>query len=212
MLGDLSKKYESNGEPGCISTGAGDAGGKSYGMYQMASKQGVVDLYIKWLRENGYWFATKLAEYPVGSVAFDDTWEYLAKSGNRGDFIKSQHDFIKAMYYDKAVAALARAMYNVEEKHSDVMRDVVWSRAVQYGAGNIVEMFEAAAMELGYPNLSYVDAIDFDNVMIRAIYMDVCSTPEWTNGSPALREGLYNRFKNECDDALAALWNEMGEA
>lgn len=209
MLGDLSKKYESNGDPGCISSGWGDAGGKSYGMYQLASNTGSVESYIKWLRRNGYWFADKLAEYPIGSIAFDDTWKFLANSGNRGDFEKSQHDFIKAMYYDRAVAALARAMYHVENKHSDVMRDVVWSRAVQYGAGQIVEMFEAAALSRGYPNLSYVDAEAFDAQMIEAIYMDVCSTPEWTNGSPALRRGLYIRFKNECDDALATLaWSE----
>jgi hypothetical protein len=208
VLGDLSKKYESNGDPGCISTGAGDAGGKSYGMYQMASKQGVVHEYIKWLRENGYWFAEKLAGYPVGSIAFDDTWRYLAASGNRGDFEKSQHEFIKAQYFDRACVLLLRNMYHVE-RHSDVMKDVVWSRAVQYGAGQIVEMFEAAALSIGYPNLSYVDAESFDAQMIEAIYMNVCSTPEWTNGSPALREGLYRRFRDECGDALATLaWGE----
>ena len=56
MLGDLSKKYESNGDPGTISSGYGDAGGKSYGMYQFSSTMGVVDNYVKWLRENGYGF------------------------------------------------------------------------------------------------------------------------------------------------------------
>lgn len=205
-LGDLSKKYESNGGPGCISTGAGDAGGKSYGMYQMASKQGVVHEYIKWLRENGYWFAEKLAEHPVGSIAFDDVWRYLAASGNRGDFEKSQHEFIKAQYFDRACALLLRNMYHVE-RHSDVMKDVIWSRAVQYGAGNIVEMFTDACHALNYPNLSYVDDESFDERMIKAVYLDVCSTPEWTNGSPALREGLYRRFKNECADALERLRN-----
>lgn len=207
-LGDLSKKYESNGDPGCISSGWGDAGGKSYGMYQLASNTGSVESYIKWLRKSGYWFADKLAEHPVGSIAFDDVWRYLAASGNRGDFEKSQHDFIKAMYYDRAVAALARAMYHVEDKHSDVMKDVIWSRAVQYGAGQIVEMFEAAALSIGYPNLSYVDDESFDVQMIEAIYMNVCSTPEWTNGSLALREGLYRRFRNECADALERLSDE----
>lgn len=207
MLGDLSKKYESNGDPGCISSGAGDAGGKSYGMYQLASKMGVVNRYIDWLYDNGYWFANKLAEYPVGSIAFDDTWEYLAHSGNRGDFEKSQHDFIKAEYYDRAVAALARVMFHAE-KHSATMQDVIWSRAVQYGPGLLPEMFEDAAISIGYPNLSYVDAKDFDADMIRAVYLNVCKTEEWTNGSPALRPGLYNRFDAECAEALERLEHE----
>ena len=40
MLGDLSAQYESNGDPGCISDGYGDAGGKSYGTYQFSSNAG----------------------------------------------------------------------------------------------------------------------------------------------------------------------------
>ena len=207
MLGDLSKKYESNGDPGCISSGIGDLGGKSYGMYQLASRIGVVDSYIEWLYDNGYWFADKLAEYPVGSIAFDNTWDYLARSGNRGDFGKSQHDFIKSRYYDTAVAFLEKEMYHVE-KHSTTMQDVVWSRAVQYGPGNIAEMFIAAAVSIGYPNLSYVDDRYFDAEMIKAVYINVCKTEEWTNGSPALRPGLYNRFEAECAEALERLEHE----
>lgn len=129
-LGDLSKKYESNGDPGCISSGWGDAGGKSYGLYQLASNTGSVESYIKWLRRNGYWFADKLAEYPIGSIAFDDTWKFLANSGNRTDFTRSQHDYIKYAYYDPAIRALKEADYDVELHHHEVMRDVVWSRAV----------------------------------------------------------------------------------
>lgn len=205
MLGDLSKKYESNGNPGCVSSGLGDAGGKSYGMYQMSSRMGVVDDYIQWLHNNGYWFGANLAEHPVGSIAFDEMWRWLAYSANRNDFAESQHNYIRDTYYKPAVAALRDAMYDVEGKHNSVMRDVVWSRAVQYGSGNIVEMFVEACNKLGYPNLSYVDDKAYDKAMIKAVYLDVCSMREWTNGSPALREGLYSRFNSECLDALAQL-------
>ena len=136
MIGDLSKRYESNGNAGCISNGYGDAGGKSYGMYQLSSNMGVVDDYIRWLRRNGYWFAENLAEHPVGSLAFDEAWRWLAYSNNKADFEKSQHDYICDAYYKPAVAALKYNNYNIE-KHHEVMKDVVWSRAVQYGAGNI---------------------------------------------------------------------------
>ena len=210
MLGDLSKKYESNGEPGTISSGYGDAGGKSYGMYQFSSTMGVVDNYVKWLRDNGYWFVEELAKYTVGSSYFDDAWKYLANSGNRHDFEKSQHDFTKALYYDKACNLLADSGYHVN-KHSRAMKDVVWSRAVQYGPYQIVDMFdEACTLVLGGKfNLSYVDDKSFDKSMIEAIYLEVCSTPGWTNGSPSLREGLYARFRNECADALNMLNEEL---
>ena len=209
MLGDLSKKYESSGDAGTISSGYGDAGGKSYGMYQFSSTMGVVDNYVKWLQENGYWFGDELAKYTVGSSYFDDAWRFLANSDNRGDFERSQHDFTKAMYYDRACTLLADSGYHVN-KHSKAMKDGVWSRAVQYGPYQIVDMFdEACCGVLGYFNLSYVDDIAFDKSMIEAIYLEVCSTPEWTNGSPSLREGLYARFRNECEDALAMLNEEL---
>ncbi|MEE1194934.1 MAG: hypothetical protein U0K79_09080 [Phascolarctobacterium sp.] len=209
MLGDLSKKYESNGNPGTISSGYGDAGGKSYGMYQFSSTMGVVDHYVKWLRENGYWFGDELAKYTVGSSYFDDAWVFLANSDNRGDFERSQHDYAKVIYYDRACSILANAGYHIE-KHSKAMKDVVWSRAIQYGPYQINQMFdEACCGVLGYFNLSYVDDIAFDKSMIEAIYLEVCSTPDWTNGSPSLREGLYNRFASECDDAIKMLHEEL---
>ena len=210
MLGDLSKKYESNGEPGTISSGYGDAGGKSYGMYQFSSTMGVVDNYVKWLRDNGYWFGDELAKYTVGSSYFDDAWRFLADSDNRGDFERSQHDYAKVIYYDRACSILADAGYHIE-KHSKTMKDVVWSRAIQYGPYQIVEMFDDACTIVlgGKFNLSYVDAKYFDESMIKAIYLEVCSTPEWTNGSPSLREGLYARFRNECEDALNMLHEEL---
>ena len=209
MLGDLSKKYESNGNPGTISSGYDDAGGKSYGMYQMASAPNieVVQSYVKWLQKKNYWFGENLAEHPAGSIAFDEAWRWLAYSANSEDFAKSQHDYIKEAYYDTAVHFLEQAMYH-PEKHTDTMKDVIWSRAVQYGAGYIVEMFESAALSLGYPNLSYVDDKSFDEEIIKAIYLNVCMTEEWINGSPALRPGLYSRFKAECNDALERLRNE----
>ena len=205
MLGDLSKKYESNGDPAAISAGIGDLGGKSYGMYQMSSKLGVVDDFIKWLDEcmapcN---YACSLLKHSVGTKAFDESWVKIANEAPI-PFDKMQHLFIKERYYDVAKKLLKEAMYDLDN-HSEVMQDVVWSRAVQYGPYQIVEMFTEACKILGHPNLSYVDSRAFDFNMIEVIYLEVCKSEEWTNGSPALREGLYARFEAECADALARL-------
>lgn len=205
-LGDLSAKYESNGDAGCISNGYNDAGGKSYGAYQFASNCGVPTSFVRWLQnltEPYDEYGNQLAQFEVGSDEFDTKWIELANVDPVG-FENLQHNYVKDVYYDTAIYLLENAGFNIE-KHSEVMKDVVWSRTVQYGTGNIVEMFETAVKSIGFPNLSYVDDIIFDVDIIRTIYLDVCSTPEWTNGSPALREGLYNRFKNECNDALNLL-------
>lgn len=202
-LGDLSASYESNGDPGCISSGEGDAGGKSYGMYQLSSTSGSVTNYVNWCIQKDYWWGNALASSPVGSDEFDDKWKFLAES-NYDDFLDSQYEFIKSKYYDVACSLLKNAMFD-PDKHSDVMQDVIWSRAVQYGPGYIVEMFTDAVHYIGYANLSYVDDEKFDKDMIVAIYKNVCSTEEWTSGSPALRQSLYERFDSECQKAIAML-------
>lgn len=203
MLGDLSAKYESNGNPGTVSTGYGDAGGVSYGTYQLATNTGSVNSFIKWLQVKGHTYGTSLSKYTPGSAEFTALWKQIAAI-DPGGFLQLQHDYIQYAYYEPAVRKLKGAFFNAE-KHTEVMQDVIWSRAVQYGTGYIVEMFEEAAATLGYPNLSYVDAPNFDADMIKAIYLNVCKTPAWTNGSPSLRSGLYSRFENECKDALARL-------
>ena len=207
MLGDLSKFYESNGEPSCVSTGWGDAGGKSYGMYQFSSTMGIVQNYLDWIDAKGYWFAKNLKAETIGSEAFDAVWKNLGVGANKKDFATSQHDYVKTLYYDVACRYLA-GNYFTAEKHSAVMQDVIWSRAVQYGPGQIVDMLTEAVHKLGYPNLSYVDHKMFDAAMIKSIY-DVCHTEEWTNGSPSLRAGLYSRFEREGQQALEMLQKEL---
>ena len=207
MLGDLSARYESNGEPGCVSSGWNDLGGASYGAYQFASAMGVPADFVAWLARQGYSQADKLIRAGApGTPFFSQVWAHVAENDYDG-FLAMQHEFVKQQYYDPSVLFLQQAGFNAE-KHSAAMRDVIWSRAVQYGPGLIVEMFTAAAAQLGHPNLSYVDDIAFDGDMIRAIYLGVCMSDEWTNGSPGLRSGLYSRFESECQSALDMLDKE----
>lgn len=217
ILGELSKRYESNGEPGCISSGNGDSGGKSYGMYQLSSVMGSVAEYLEWLRINGYWFYDYLAEWEIGSPEFDSVWRNLANGANREDFEASQHLYIKHAYYDVAIRLLEAEGFHIEN-HSEVMKDVVWSRSVQYGPGLIVEMYQEACHRMynaqekqytGYPNLTYIDDKRFDYDLIYSIYHLVCQTEEWTNGSPELRYGLYARYDLECAEALDKLKEEL---
>lgn len=207
-LGSLSAWYESGGlGAGTISSGYGDPGGKSYGTYQLSSNAGSLQEYVNWLNDNGWWFGANLSQYALTTDEFDAAWKWLADpaNGNAEDFARSQHEYIKYAYYDPAIATLAANYYNVEDatKHHEVMKDVVWSRSVQYGPGLILEMFTTAVNSIGYPNLSYVDALQFDEAMIKAIYLNVCHTPEWATAS--LRDSLYARFESECNDAIARL-------
>ena len=197
-IGELSEKYESGGAGiGTISSGWGDPGGKSYGTYQFSSNAGSLDEFVDWLQEKGYWFGAELAKHPLTGAEFDAAWKWLANSDNAKDFEEAQDKYVLEHYYDPAIAILRRIGYNIENHH-EVMKQVVFSRAIQYGIGNIEEMWMDALDYPGYPTMSYVDG-----AMIKAIYLGVCSSYEWNQS--ASRQALLDRFQSECEDALALI-------
>lgn len=204
MLGDLSAQYESTGDPGCIADLDGDPGGRSYGLFQMSTNAGTLNEYLDFIEARGYWFGSELKalrdkDRDEGTEEFDALWKWLADSPNVYDFEESQRLFIEVKFYEPAVQYLADNYFHIDN-HNEIIKDVVWSRAVQYGPNAIVEMFEDAVRAMGYPNLSYVDAEEYDSDLIRAVYLDVCSSYEWNHG--AYRESLNNRFADECERAL----------
>ena len=214
-LGDLSAAYESNGNPGCVSSGAGDLGGISYGAYQLASNVGSVDAFIEWgINYGGFYtnYANALNQYEVNSDGFIDEWKSLANDDYNG-FLQMQHDYIKSEYYDTACRYLANNGLHADN-HSDALKDVIWSRAVQYGPGNVVDLFnEALRYVPGYTNewnLSWVDALRFDYDLIVGVY-ESNKTDEWISDSLSedVREGVYNRMEEEKQEALAMFTKEI---
>ena len=220
-IASLARKYESNGDPAAVSSGIGDVGGISYGLYQLASNVGSVDEFLAWLVDypapelaN---YGKVLAENPVNSPAFIQTWKDIGTI-DPGNFGCLQDEYIKSRYYDTAAKRLA-GKYFTMEKHTDALKAVLLSRAVQNGAGGAVELFETACGMLGHPNLSYVDDPYFDGDMIAAIYdfliaecdaatnqSDVYRSPHgFCNGSAGVISGLKNRFIREKQDALDML-------
>lgn len=205
MLGDLSSKYESNGNPGLISSGKGDPGGKSYGCYQLSSKAGSLQDFIRWADRHYPWIGTTIRHSPD----IDSGWRECARL-DRPEFAAAQWAYIKARYYDTAAGSLAQAGFHAE-KHSYAMRDVIWSRAVQYGTGRIVKMWQEACKSMyngkdytGYPNVTYVDDKRFDYDLIVAIYK---VSKAWIRAE-SVRVGLERRFKDECSEALQMLKGE----
>ena len=221
-IASLSAKYESHGDPGSVSSGSGDLGGISYGSYQLASNVGAVDAFLNWAK--GYHndalanYARELSKYTVNSQEFKDLWRQIG-SVDPGGFQELQDAYIMDHYYEAAAEAL-RGNYFEINKHSTAMKAVLFSRSVQYGPGNMVELFTIGCNKLGYPNLSYVDDAAYDSKLISAIYdflVEECdqaynngsyyhSPNDWANGNyTVVKVGLRNRFANEKEDALAML-------
>lgn len=201
MLGDLSKLHESNGDPATVSSGLDDYGGVSYGAYQFSSVYGIVQDFVSWLQYHAtlQWardYGNSLAHYQVNSEEFKAQWKELGTLDSTG-FLALQYEYTKEKYFDASVSILKGHGFNAE-KHSEALRQALWSRAVQYDSGNILEMFESALQYVpGYDsswNLSYVDDKRFDWDLINGLY-STCMTWEWNHG-PSM-DSLNKRFVEE---------------
>jgi len=194
MLGVLSGKYESNGNPGIVSSGVGDPGGKSYGAWQMASAMGTVNTFMSWLSANNinYYNAIHgayIADSSTFGTNFDNTWRNLA-SANYDEFFKIQHAFIKTMYYDPLIVRLLKDGSYDTLLNSFSLRNVLWSLSVQHGvtgAENIVKKVGPLQDKILFINNLYTERSRLD------VYFPSC---------PTLWTGLANRFTNEKQDAL----------
>ncbi len=219
MLGSVSGKYESGNRPGAVSTGVGDLGGISYGAHQFIVS--VADDFVDWLLDRQHSFGSLLADLHPGTPAFSDLWRHIA--GNAPDeFLALQHEYAQKMYYDPAVELLRQHNFDVA-KHSGAVKEMVFSRAVHYGPGWVPELFLKGMRfkQPGYLNLSYIDAPNFDEMLISGVYNflrycceiatyrgnGVWRDPErWTCGSEdVVKNGLRDRFINEKKDLLAML-------
>ena len=120
-LGTLSSKHESLRNPAAI--GHDNAGGYSYGSYQIATKTGTMKSYIDYLKQN-----TKYLNYYnmlinaggndaalIKTEEFEQTWKYLSKNA---DFNQSQKQFLIETH-------LNRLLNSVKEKNLLNLDDIV---------------------------------------------------------------------------------------
>ena len=129
-LGALSEKYESGGNgPGTVSTGIGDPGGVSYGTYQLASKVGRADEFVK------QYYAKEFEGLKGGTPEFTAKWKALAAKDPIA-LHANEHAFIKETHFDPQVKKLAADLGFDVSKRSRVLQDAVWSTAVQHGPEN----------------------------------------------------------------------------
>jgi hypothetical protein len=199
-LGSLSAKYESGGRGSAtISTGRGDRGGVSYGTYQLSSNVGTAQRFV-----DAYYTEWFKGTKP-GSDEFSARWRQLAEE--RGpELAVYEHLFIIDSHYQPFADRLRLELGFDVDEHSNALRDVAWSTAVQHGAGN--KMFhralERAKREGRFEQLS-------DRDLIPLIYeergrVDAAGVPVYfTKSSPDVQKGVLNRFKNEAQDALKML-------
>lgn len=203
-LGSLAERYESAGRgPGTVSNGAGDPGGRSYGVHQLASRTGTLQAF---LRTEGAPFADRLG--PHGTARFDREWQAIARE-QPAAFRDAQHAFIARTHYQPMVDAVTTRTGLDLTTRGRAVQEAAWSVSVQHGRAAQV-MTDAiaradAVAQRGSPayDRALVDAIyDARSDYVRRVAADPART---ASERRTLLSVVNNRYPAERADALALL-------
>lgn len=207
-LGSLAAKYESREKPGVVSSGVGDPGGVSYGLYQMTSKQnGVIGGTVKVFVEQSP-YAALFAGHTPGSPSFTAVWKGIAERDPVG-FGKAQWRFTKAKFYDALAKKLRKDKGFDPDRRSNALQQVMWATAVGHGVGGASKLIGAALAGRdpnGLDDAQIIVAIYAERLRMGdngklAYYPSV--GPQWT-------QGLIKNFRKQGEDALEMLRRERG--
>ncbi len=143
-MGELSAQYES-GKNGISAVAYDRVGGTSYGKFQIASKPGTFDDFVKYLSREAPDIAEQLKKGGPSNTGsrngrMPEIWKSIAESQpNRFELL--QENFIKRTHFDPAFSSLQNSGLDTT---CPVLKEVVWSTAVQHGATGAKRIFSRA--------------------------------------------------------------------
>lgn len=209
-LGKLSSLFES-GREGVAAIGYDQMGGTSYGAYQIASNTGSFDEFLKYLDKHAPDYSKELrkAGDPNSggkSGAVPDAWRAIAARDPDG-FGALQHGFIEQNLYEPAAKSLGDQGID-ETRLSPVMREVLFSTAVQHGAGGAARIVGRAMQGVKLQDLLADEGAPgaknkAEEMAIRRIY-DI-RQQQFGSSTPYVQQAVSNRLNSEMQVALNML-------
>lgn len=203
--GFLAAHFESKGRPDAI--GFDRMGGTCYGIYQLSSRMGTVDTFLKYLDGQAPEWSTRLrAAGPANTRgregAMPREWQRIS-SEDPERFARLQHDFIHKKYYKPAMRAVQRRVGLEPEAISPALREVIWSTAVQHGVAGAANIFARAATLLEGTDVGSMQ----ERELIKAVYAE--RGKRFTGSTQAVQASVKQRFAEEMQLALALLPQSM---
>ncbi len=200
-LGNLSKKFES-GRDGMAAIGYDRTGGTSYGSYQIASRVGSMENFLKIADREDPEIAKMLRDAGPANTwsrrgGMPDMWRKLAKEEpERLQALEKQ--FIHETHYLPAVKKI-EANTDIDTKNlSKATQEVLFSTAVQHGPTGAARIFGRAAASSGD-----VDAENFEQRLISKVY-DIRSG-QFGSSTASVQAAVRNRMVEEKGLALGML-------
>lgn len=199
-LGALSARFESKG---AADIGRDKNGGFSYGTYQIATKPGTMQGFLRYLQTHAKASFDRLnlaggsAAASEGTEDFKKAWVDLA---GQSAFAHLQHDFIASTHYGPLAKRINDSLQLDVATRSNALRNVVWSVAVQHGVSGGERLFERALLG------KTVTAMD-DEAIIKTLYKDRSDnvSSDFAHSTPEVQASVAQRFVDEEKLALHML-------
>lgn len=198
--GDLSARYES-GADGSSAIGYDRQGGTSYGRFQLSSKKGGMDGFLRFLEGRGGEAASIAARLRAAgpadtggkSGAMPEAWKKESKAPGFADL---EREYIQRAFYEPVMRSLPSGAA-AAVKASPQLGQMVWSTAVQHGATGAAGILRKVWRDGMTPE-------DF----VRAAYTERAS--RFGGSEPDVRASVQRRLRREADDLLGGLSGRGG--
>ncbi len=209
QLGYISAREESNGNPGIVAQNPNDKGGASFGVWQLSSKMGSVDEFLKFISNKDEVIFKKLTEAKdKDNGNFSDNfiaeWKNVANQFY-DKFYELQRLFIKQNYYDALIKIAKKNNMNLDSfLNYSSTSNMMWSTAVQHGAGGAVNILKKIPLD------SPIETI-ISNVYDERLKIIAKSYPPNSPnpGVVALYNGIKTRLENEKAEILRIYKREL---
>jgi uncharacterized protein len=208
QLGELSAREESGPRPmpGLVSTGRGDAGGVSYGPWQLATNRRQPQAFLASV--DGQPWAHRFAGKAPGTVDFSRTWVDVAQEDGSA-FFHAQRRYIGRSHYVQGLRTIWNDTALNFSNSGATLQDVIWSRSVHLGpwTGAFKEAIDLTDRQL--PSVSR-GSYEWSSRFIKYIYAESGRRNSkgamvYFTKSPTQWASLANRFVREERAAQAQL-------
>lgn len=214
VTGALSALFESGEDISVI--GYDTHGGTSYGKYQLSSRAGTMEQFIKYLRKQKPDWAKRLqaaGETDTGGKTgrMPRIWKQLA-SENPELFESLQDRFVHDNHYKPALQALIRNTGLDPKEMSPALQEVLFSTAVQHGPGGAARIFSRAMnkteqkVAASGKNEAENQTV-FNKSLIENIY--ALRSRQFGSSNSRVRSAVQSRLQEEKALALAMLDGDM---
>lgn len=210
-IGYISKVEEVSelGNGGYISTGAGDYGGVSYGIYQFSTTTGSARDFINWTKKNDqevYKYFKAEGNPRPSTAAFNRAWKKAYKElGTK--FEKSQYNFASE-YLIKPAYNRVKKRFGLDLKKSRAREEYLISTAVQFGPGGICNLFK----EVENRGIKLDDNMDDSELLsIMCNHKRDTVAYHFRSSSSAVKAAARQRFIREKKELLKIAKEESGK-